>query len=108
MIVEVILVEVKIKINELGLIVFDVGIRDVILSGDMKEIMNQVLVVEKKVQVNSIMRREEIVVIRSLLNIVKLMEENEMLWKLKEMEYVEKIVDKIGEIIILGGGNVIG
>lgn len=35
------------------------------------------------------------------------MEENEMLWKLKEMEYVEKIADRIGEITISGGGNVI-
>jgi len=33
-------------------------------------------------------------------NTAKLMEENEILWKLKEMEYVEKIADKIGEITI--------
>lgn len=54
------------------------------------------------------MRREETAATRSLLNTAKLMEENEMLWKLKEMEYVEKIADKIGEITISGGGNVIG
>lgn len=38
----------------------------------------------------------------------KLMKENEMLWKLKEMEYVEKIAEKIGKISISGGGNFIG
>jgi hypothetical protein len=53
------------------------------------------------------MRREETASTRSLLNTAKLMEENEMLWKLKEMEYVEKIADKIGEITISGGGNII-
>lgn len=95
------------KITDLGLAVSDAGIRDVILPGDMKEIMNQVLVAEKKAQANSIMRREETASTRSLLNTAKLMEENEMLWKLKEMEYVEKIADKIGEITISGGGNVI-
>jgi archaellum component FlaF (FlaF/FlaG flagellin family) len=103
-----ILDEVTTKIENLGLAVSDAGIRDVILPGDMKEIMNQVLVAEKKAQANSIMRREETASTRSLLNTAKLMEENEMLWKLKEMEYVEKIADKIGEITISGGGNIIG
>jgi hypothetical protein len=102
-----ILENVEVKIKNLGLIVSDAGIRDVILPGDMKEIMNQVLVAEKKAQANSIMRREETASTRSLLNTAKLMEENEMLWKLKEMEYVEKIADRIGEITISGGGNVI-
>ncbi len=107
-IAEAILEEAKTKIKDLGLTISDAGIRDVILPGDMKEIMNQVLVAEKKAQANSIMRREETAATRSLLNTAKLMEENEMLWKLKEMEYVEKIADKIGEITISGGGNVIG
>ncbi len=103
-----ILEETAIKLNELGLVVYDAGIKDVILPGDMKEIMNQVLIAEKKAQANSIMRREETASTRSLLNTAKLMEENEMLWKLKEMEYVEKIADKIGQITISGGGNIIG
>jgi hypothetical protein len=103
-----ILEQVTAKISDLGLSVSDAGIRDVILPGDMKEIMNQVLVAEKKAQANSIMRREETAAMRSMLNTAKLMEENEMLWKLKEMEYVEKIADKIGEITISGSGNVIG
>ncbi|HKX86062.1 MAG TPA: slipin family protein [Flavobacterium sp.] len=105
---EIILAEVKEKIATLGVVTSDAGIRDIILPGDMKEIMNQVLVAEKKAQANSIMRREETAATRSLLNTAKLMEENEMLWKLKEMEYVEKIADRIGEITISGSGNVIG
>jgi len=96
------------KTEDLGIAVSDAGIRDIILPGDMKEIMNQVLVAEKKAQANSIMRREETAATRSLLNTAKLMEENEMLWKLKEMEYVEKIADRIGEITVSGGGNIVG
>ncbi|WP_235819703.1 slipin family protein [Flavobacterium davisii] len=105
---QAILAETETKVTALGVAVFDAGIRDVILPGDMKEIMNQVLVAEKKAQANTIMRREETASMRSMLNTAKLMEENEMLWKLKEMEYVEKIADKIGEITISGSGNIIG
>lgn len=103
-----ILEQTVLKSDALGLKITDTGIRDVILPGDMKEIMNQVLVAEKKAQANSIMRREETAAMRSLLNTAKLMEDNEMLWKLKEMEYVEKIADKIGEITVAGSGNIIG
>lgn len=65
------------KAENLGLKASDAGIRDVILTGEMKEIMNQVLIAEKKAQANSIMRREETASTRSLLNTAKLMEENE-------------------------------
>jgi regulator of protease activity HflC (stomatin/prohibitin superfamily) len=95
------------KAEELGLKASDAGIRDVILTGEMKEIMNQVLIAEKKAQANSIMRREETASTRSLLNTAKLMEENEVLWKLKEMEYMEKIADKIGDITVSGNSNIV-
>ncbi len=60
------------------------------------------MVAEKQAQANSIMRREETASTRSLLNTAKLMEENAMLWKLKEMEYVEKIAEKISSISVNG------
>jgi hypothetical protein len=70
--------------------------------------MNQVLVAEKRAQANVIMRREETASTRSLLNTAKLMEENTMLYKLKEMEYVEKIAEKINTISVNGSGDLIG
>ncbi|WP_290798271.1 slipin family protein [Flavihumibacter sp. UBA7668] len=91
----------------LGVEVSGFGIRDIILPGDVKEIMNQVLVAEKRAQANTIMRREETASTRSLLNTAKLMEENAMLWKLKEMEYVEKIADKISSISVSGNGKLV-
>jgi hypothetical protein len=99
-----ILAAVKTNAEELGNEVNGFGIRDIILPGDVKEIMNQVLIAEKKAQANIIMRREETASTRSLLNTAKLMEENTMLWKLKEMEYVEKIADKISNISVNGNG----
>ncbi|WP_206197562.1 slipin family protein [Terrimonas sp.] len=102
-----VLQQVKAKADVLGVEVTGFGIRDIILPGDVKEIMNQVLVAEKKAQANTIMRREETASTRSLLNTAKLMEENAMLWKLKEMEYVEKIADKIINISVSGNGVLI-
>lgn len=102
-----ILAHVKEKATVLGVEVAGFGIRDIILPGDVKEIMNQVLIAEKKAQANTIMRREETASTRSLLNTAKLMEDNAMLWKLKEMEYVEKIADKISHISVNGNGVLI-
>ncbi|TYA73990.1 slipin family protein [Seonamhaeicola marinus] len=99
--------DVKTTAKKLGVSILNCGIRDVILTGDMKEIMNQVLVAQKQAQANIITRREETASTRSLLNTAKLMEENEMLYKLKEMEYVEKIADKIGEITVSGNGGIV-
>ena len=91
----------------MGIAVKTSGIKDVILNGEMKEIMNQVLIAEKRAQANTIMRREETASTRSLLNTAKLMEDNSMLFKLKEMEYVEKIAERINNISISGGDKVV-
>lgn len=100
--------QAKTEADSLGVKLVSSGIKDIILPGDMKEIMNQVLIAQKKAQANMITRKEETAATRSLLNTARLMEDNEMLFKLKEMEYVEKIADKIGEITVSGNGNVIG
>ncbi|MCT4624461.1 MAG: slipin family protein [Schleiferiaceae bacterium] len=89
--------------SDLGTEVSGCGVRDIILPGEVKDIMNQVLVAEKKAQANIITRREETASTRSLLNTAKLMENNEMLFRLKEMEFVEKIADNISDISL--GGN---
>ena len=74
------------------------GLRDVVLPGEIREIMNTVLVAEKKAQASVITRREEVASTRSLLNTAKLMEENATLFKLKELEYLERICEKVGSI----------
>lgn len=84
-----------------------VGIKDIILPGEIREIMNTVLVAEKKAQANVIMRREEVASTRSLLNTARLMEENRVLYHLKEMEYLERICDKVGSISVAGGRGIL-
>ena len=95
------------KAKVLGVKINDCGVKDIILPGEVKDIMNQVLIAQKQAQANVITRREETASTRSLLNTAKLMEDNDMLFRLKEMEYVEKIAEKIGEITVAGNGQVI-
>lgn len=83
------------------------GIKDIILPGEIKDIMNSVLVAEKTAQANVISRREEVASTRSLLNTAKLMEENSTLYKLKELEYLEKICEKVGEISVNGNAGIV-
>ena len=86
-----------------GLMVESVGVKDVILPGDMKDILNQVVQAEKAAQANIIKRREETAATRSLLNTAKLMEENPILLRLKELESLEKITEKVDKLTVFGG-----
>lgn len=95
------------KSKRLGIEVLAAGIRDIILPGEVKEIMNKVLIAQKSAEANTILRREETAATRNLLNVAKLMDDNAMLFKLKEMEYIERITEKIGEVTVSNNGKVL-
>lgn len=100
---QVIFATVAQRAEPFGLSVNSVGIKDVILPGDMKEILNQVVEAEKAAQANLIKRREETAAARSLLNTAKLMSENPVLLRLKELEMLEKVTDNVGNLTVFGG-----
>ena len=81
----------------------DVGVKDIILPGEMKTILNQVVETEKAAKANIIKRREETAATRSLLNTAKLMDESATLRRLKELETLEIIADKVDKITVFGG-----
>jgi regulator of protease activity HflC (stomatin/prohibitin superfamily) len=91
------------QIQDYGLQLEGVGIKDLILPGDMKDILNQVVEAEKVAQANVIKRREETAATRSLLNTARLMEENPTLLRLKELETLEKLTEKVGNLTVFGG-----
>ncbi len=95
--------EVRQQCTELGMVLEDSGIRDIILPGEMKTILNQVIEAEKRSQANMIQRREETAATRSLLNTAKLLEDNPILLRLKELEASERIAEKVGSLSITGG-----
>ena len=91
------------RVSELGIEVLGVGIKDVILPGEMKEILNSVVQAEKTAQANIIRRREETNATRSALNTAKLIEDNPILMRLKELEALEKVTEKIDKLTVFGG-----
>ena len=91
------------RVSELGLEVLGVGVKDVILPGEMKDILNSVVQAEKAAQANVIRRREEANATRSLLNTAKLIEESPTLMRLKELEALEKVTEKIDKLTVFGG-----
>ena len=91
------------KLEANGLAVRSVGVKDVILPGEMKTILNQVVEAEKVAQANLIRRREETAATRSLLNTARLMEENPTLLRLKELETLEKVTEKVGSLTVYSG-----
>jgi regulator of protease activity HflC (stomatin/prohibitin superfamily) len=87
---------------ELGLEVASVGIRDVILPGEMKDLMNKVTEAKKAAEANLITRREETAAVRSQANTARLLAENPALMRLRELEVLEKIVAS-GDLKIVVG-----
>ena len=100
-----VLERLKAREKDLFVEITDAGVKDLILPGEVREIMNTVLLAEKRAQANVITRREEIASTRSLLNTARLMEENQTLYKLKELEYMERICEKVGNINLGGSGD---
>jgi regulator of protease activity HflC (stomatin/prohibitin superfamily) len=91
------------QVGELGVEVLGVGVKDVILPGEMKDILNSVVQAEKSAQANVIRRREEANATRSLLNTARLIEESPVLMRLKELEALEKVTEKIDKLTVFGG-----
>ncbi|WP_439543727.1 slipin family protein [Hyphomicrobium sp.] len=101
--------EVRAYVSEraaaLGAEVGEIGVKDVILPGDVRDLLNKVVEAERVAKANIIRRQEETAATRSLLNTAKLMENNPLLLRLKELEALEKLVEKVGRIDLHTGAG---
>ena len=80
-----------------------VGVKDIVLPGEMKTILAQIVEAEKAAQAYVIRRREETSATRSLLNTAKVMEENPVALRLKDLETLERVAERIDRILVFGG-----
>ncbi len=94
---------IKRRVEGFGLEVDSVGVKDIILPGEMKVILAKVVEAEKAALANVIRRREETSATRSLLNTARVMEDNPTALRLKELETLEKVTEKIDKISVFGG-----
>jgi regulator of protease activity HflC (stomatin/prohibitin superfamily) len=94
---------VRERLGEIGIEVTELGVKDVILPGEIRELVNKVVEAERTAKANLIRRQEETAATRSLLNTAKLMEDNPLLLRLKELESLERLVEKVGRIDLHAG-----
>ena len=93
---------------ELGVEVVSLGIRDVILPGEMKELMNRVIEAQKAAEAALVTRREETAAMRSQANTARLIEQNPTLMRLRELETLEKVAEKGRLSVVVGEGGLAG
>lgn len=91
------------KLAGFGIEVGGVGVKDIVLPGEMKTILAQVVEAEKAAQANVIRRREETAATRSLLNTAKVMEGNPIALRMKELETLERVAERIDSLSVFGG-----
>ena len=94
---------VRERLAETGIEVTELGVKDVILPGEIRELVNKVVEAERTAKANLIRRQEETAATRSLLNTARLMEDNPLLLRLKELELIERLVEKVGRIDLHAG-----
>lgn len=95
--------QVRAEMRVLGVEVGEIALKDVTLPGEMREILNTVVQAEKQAQANVIRRREETAATRSLLNTAKVMAENPIMLRLKELEALEAIAAKVDSLVVHNG-----
>jgi len=93
------------RVKDLGIEIGEIGVKDVILPGDVRDLLNKVVEAERTAKANLIRRQEETAATRSLLNTARLMEDNPLLQRLKELEALEKLVEKVGRIDLHTGAG---
>ena len=89
----------------LGLDVLDLGLKDLVLPGEMKALLNRVIEAQKEAEANVILRREETAATRSMAQTAKVLAENPLLVRLKELEAYKELAGKVGQVnLVLGTG----
>jgi regulator of protease activity HflC (stomatin/prohibitin superfamily) len=97
--------EVAPKAKAFGVRVDELGVKDVVLPGEMKTLLNRVIEAEKAAAANVISRREETAATRSLVNTARLMADQPILLRLKELEAMKDIAAQIHEVRIVVGAD---
>ena len=88
---------------ELGVVVSRVGVKDVVLPGEMKALLNRVIEAEKEAAASVIPRREEAHAIRSMANTARTIADHPLLLRLKGLETLEKVAAHVDEVRLVVG-----
>ena len=100
--------EVAQKAVEIGVKTMRVGVKDIVLPGDMRALLNRVIEVEKEAVANVILRREETAANRVLANTAKVIEDHPVLLRLKELEAMKEMAERIDKVRVVVGADSFG
>jgi regulator of protease activity HflC (stomatin/prohibitin superfamily) len=102
---KVMTLSVRDRAEGVGLELIELGVKDVILPGEMKDLLNKVIQAQKEAEANVILRREETAATRSMAQTAKVLSENPLLVRLKELEAYKELAAKVGQVhLVLGDG----
>lgn len=93
------------KAARFGVRIEHLGIKDVVLPGEMKTLLNRVIEAEKQAAANVILRREEAAAVRTLANSARIMAEQPVLLRLKELEALKDMAARVQELRLVVGSD---
>jgi regulator of protease activity HflC (stomatin/prohibitin superfamily) len=93
------------KAARFGVHIERLGIKDVILPGEMKTLLNRVIEAEKQAVANVVLRREEAAAVRTLANSARVMAEQPILLRLKELEALKDMAARVQELRLVIGAD---
>ncbi|MFO0725951.1 MAG: slipin family protein [Myxococcota bacterium] len=103
---EILTPAVTARAEAVGLAVVSVGVKDLILPGEMKTLLNRVIEAQKEAEANVILRREETAAVRSMAQTAKVLGESPLLLRLKELEAYKDLAAKVGTVnLVLGDAS---
>lgn len=94
---------VRAEMAAIGVEVGQIALKDVILPGEMREILNRVVAAQKEAEANVIRRRDEADATRTLLNAAKVMADNPIMLRLKELEALQELAGKVDNLTVHNG-----
>ena len=93
------------KAARFGARVERLGVKDVVLPGEMKTLLNRVIEAEKQAVANVILRSEETAAVRSLANNARVMADQPIMLRLKEIEALKEMAASIDEVRVVVGSD---
>ncbi len=102
---EAILARARATLPDIGIALELAAVKDVILPGEVKDLLNRVTLARKEAEALSIKRREETAATRQLANTARMLENNPVLLRLKELEALGDIAARIDRITLVGNGG---
>src|SRR5262249_22057677 len=88
-----------------GLELLEIGLKDLVLPGEVKALLNRGIEAQKEAEGNVILRREETAATRWMAQTAKVLAENPLLVRLKELEAYKELAAKVGTVnLVLGEG----